>query len=345
MDPFPRLRVGKASCGDEIDAPNHLRQNLHSAVTVQLGHKIYTLFGFYALYGHKALTWALHVPSFEWKLVHDGDEDAHSPCGRRTPSATVVNEFIYVVGGTDPDDNILSDLWRFDTVIQQWERCDLSASSMAMPETTGHKSVWIPGRGEILLISVGVDGEEPRLVLALDPGSMVLFKPRISGRPPRLLPYASVCQSASKVFVFGGKIFGEFEPHETNDLNILLLGENKAKLTWTSVATGGYVPRPRRSSTMSYYYGRLFVIGGRNDDGYMSEMDVFDPRTKQWQPVQYENGRHGASTGYTYVGDTRSIAGHCTTVTASGLVIVIAGDITEVENNLFEVLVISPEPG
>ena len=42
------------------------------------------------------------------------------------------------------------------------------------------------------------------------------------------------------------------------------------------------LPHPRYAHTVTAYDGKLYVIGGRDDDGPVAAVDVLDPRTDSW---------------------------------------------------------------
>lgn len=42
------------------------------------------------------------------------------------------------------------------------------------------------------------------------------------------------------------------------------------------------LPHPRYAHTVTAYDGRFYVLGGRDDDGVVVAVDVFDPRTESW---------------------------------------------------------------
>lgn len=242
------------------------------------------------------------------------------------PSVSVVNDCAYVVGGRDDNEQFLSDIWKFDGILNSWEKCPLAPGSLQMPPTTGHYSVYLPGRKEVLLISVGEDGNRDRQVLSLDTENMRLYKPRTKGEQPFLMPYSGFCCTSNAVFIFGGKLYGP-PPHETNDLNILLLDNKHLTLTWSKLEVGNYVPRPRRSSTLSFVAGRLFLIGGRNDQLYMPDVDMFDIKTGTWHRVLHDDEQVGVEPSeYSYGGDRKKLAGHCAIVTG-GKLYVIGGDV------------------
>jgi hypothetical protein len=57
------------------------------------------------------------------------------------------------------------------------------------------------------------------------------------------------------------------------------------------------LPAARYAHTVTLHDGRIYVIGGENADGPVSEVDVFDPETETWStgtPMPHARGSHDA---------------------------------------------------
>lgn len=56
------------------------------------------------------------------------------------------------------------------------------------------------------------------------------------------------------------------------------------------------LPHARYAHTVTRYDGRIYVIGGRDEDGPVAEVDVFDPRRERWttldQPMAHPRDSH-----------------------------------------------------
>lgn len=74
---------------------------------------------------------------------------------------------------------------------------------------------------------------------------------------------------------------------------------------WTRLPV---VPHERYAHTVTLHRGRIYLVGGRDADGPVAEIDVFDPRTRRW------------STSRVEMPDARD--SHDTVSTAAGLMVV-----------------------
>lgn len=262
-----------------------LQTRIHSHTAVLVGRYIFLCFGYWldnTEFNNKMFV--LDIKLEQWAARYCRGV---LPDTRRTQSVTLVNDYLYLVGGKSNDTGIrggYSDIWRFDLVLHRWEQC--STRGEIMIRSSGHSAAYFECRRQLLLVSCGIDNTPvgARSVLALQVDTHELSLPNIKGKTPWLLPYASSCQSECAMYIFGGKTFGE-PPHSSDELHILHV--SPIELQWSSPNIHGSVPLMRRSSQLCLFNGNLFLFGGKNDEEYLDDLHVFDTLRNSWKKVEY----------------------------------------------------------
>lgn len=109
------------------------------------------------------------------------------------------------------------------------------------------------------------------------------------------------------VYAFGGL---DASSQATRFSSVLDTGTGR----WRRLAP---LPHPRYAHTVTAFEGRYYVIGGRDADGPVEEVDVFDPRTERWTTLAEPMANARDS--------------HKTTATSDGLVV--AGGFRDFEDS------------
>lgn len=338
MDRARRFRQSKVICATSDDPRcSELRNPLHSFRAIQIGHRVYVTYGYFVNKGHSKIVWVCDLNRMHWAPVNVNDITGLAlglggEISMTLHSATCVADIIYLLGVSDNAQQPF--FLAFDVVTAELSKCELRGGSIDIPSTSGHGSVYVEHRQEILFISVGMlrgsgtseASAKERRVVALDVGTMYLYEPEIKGKKPKLLPFLSVCSTKEKIFIHGGaNIFGRHS--EIGDtLHILHVG-SKFGLVWSTPTTSNYSPNGRWFATLTYVHGRLFLIGGRDFDKVFVETNVYDIAGNSWSPVDHSQfgSAQELPTGFTWSGTPQRFLSHCTIIWSDKLYI-IGGD-------------------
>lgn len=262
----------------------YLNTTLHSHCIELVGSRIYVSHGYFMEPAEfNVSTFFYDVRKNRWdQSLRTGEH----PSQRTVATLTLIGDRLFLIGGKLWLENAIvapAAVYCLDLALNEWQECE--TKGMAMPALCGHVAEYFDSRNELLLISSGTD-ETPRKlrsVLAMTPDTYTLYKPRIRGEQPKLLPYPAAYSTAQTVFLFGGKDFGNGN-ESANDM--YLLHVNASWLQWSVPRVTGAVPAPRRSSQLTLFHGKLVLFGGRNNERFMGDMHVYDPHTSEWHAVQ-----------------------------------------------------------
>ena len=326
MESARSFRIREVNC--RIQAPK-LQQEILSRIVLRasvtlVGSKAYVFAAYSLNKGYIRELFTLDISTFTWDYVAFAKDSSSQPGGRSGSSTALVEDKVFLFGGYNSEDT-LSDIWSFDLVLKEWTQCGLAHGSLPMPQSIGHASAYLPARKEVVLISLGglYTPMVERQILCFDPHKMRLLKPLIKGKPPILYPLASTCSNGNVVYIFGGRLPAS---KHSNDLNILSVDESGRGYIWSSPKPY-YLPAPRRSGTLSYVGGRLFLLGGRDRDGYLDYLDIYETAENCWYPVKHMKSRYRQRAPlFSCSGALKPIAGH-SAVESGGKVYIITGHI------------------
>ena len=180
-------------------------------------------------------------------------------------TSAVVNNKIYVLGGTDGTD--IATLEIFDPANNTWVK---QTTTGTFTPRAGLTSSVI---GNKIYVIGGENNFGPLNTLEVfDPATNAWSTPSTTGT---FLPTSKLTSSVvgDKIYVMGGY-------DGSTDLNTLEVFDPSANIWSTPMTTGTFSPRDNLTS--SVLSGKIYVIGGFDQGQAVNTVEVFDPTTNVW---------------------------------------------------------------
>ena len=217
------------------------------------------------------LSW-LRMPIDDWR-----------PAARSGHSTTLYKDVLIVYGGSTIGGRALGDVWKFDLVTGVFSMC-----SRLNTRRTGHTADLIAGRHEVLCFggrAVQSANAVTNTLLRLDLETFTLREVKAKGEVPARRAFHSSCVCHDTIFIFGG--FTDGPSSHLNDVHFLapIVSQRGWSYVWHTPIVHGWVPRARLSSSWTYAWGYMFLIGGLDLHGlkpHMGDVHIFDPANKTW---------------------------------------------------------------
>ncbi|MED6109042.1 hypothetical protein PIB30_029995 [Stylosanthes scabra] len=221
------------------------------------------------------------------------------PPARYKHAAAVVNEKLYIVGGSR-NGRHLSDIQVFDLRSLTWSSLKLkansgnddgSASQKTFPATSGHDMIrW----GDKLLL-IGGDSKESSdklVVRYIDIETLQFGVIETSGSSPVARTGQSATLVGSKVILFGGE---DMKRKLLNDAHVLDL----ESMTWDIVKTVQEPPAPRFDHAAAMLGDRyLLIFGGCSHSVFFNDLHLLDMQTMEWSQPQIQGDIVSSRAGH-----------------------------------------------
>ncbi|MED6135107.1 hypothetical protein PIB30_043076 [Stylosanthes scabra] len=221
------------------------------------------------------------------------------PPARYKHAAAVVNEKLYIVGGSR-NGRHLSDVQVFDLRSLTWSSLKLkansgnddgSASQKTFPATSGHDMIrW----GEKLLL-IGGDSKESSdklVVRYIDIETLQFGVIETSGSIPVARTGQSATLVGSKVILFGGE---DMKRKLLNDAHVLDL----ESMTWDIIKTVQEPPAPRFDHASAMLGDRyLLIFGGCSHSVFFNDLHLLDMQTMEWSQPQIQGDIVSSRAGH-----------------------------------------------
>ena len=221
------------------------------------------------------------------------------PPARYKHAATVVDEKLYIVGGSR-NGRHLSDVQVFDLRSLIWSSLklkanagsnDSSASQKTFPATSGHNMIrW----GEkLLLIGGDSKGSSDKLVVRyIDIETLQFGVIETSGSIPVACTGQSATLVGSKVLLFGGE---DMKRKLLNDVHVLDL----ECMTWDMIKTVQEPPAPRFDHAAAMLGDRyLLIFGGCSHSVFFNDLHLLDMQTMEWSQPQIQGDTVSPRAGH-----------------------------------------------
>ena len=299
------------------------KRSHHSATLV--GGKLY-IFGGYTSADHRLHNDILVVEPTkngyrESKLFVDPRRGDAAPLSRYGHSTNLVDEYLFVVGGTKLDGFCLCTVYAFDLVLQVWLRV---ATHGKHHETVyKHVAEYIPGLDVVMCFGGRSELRFSNDVNCLDVRTMRWKALRPLGTPPAPRSNASSVMVGLTCFIFGGQS-GRVT---FRDVHLLRMPADGRKASWSSPVVHGQ-PSKRVDGGLAYLYGGIILFGGQDNVSkrQLNDLYVFDLHRRSWMKGVPENGRmlKGMVVEIRGHRPARRV-GHTVTVMPNGVLLVYGG--------------------
>ncbi|KAF2078325.1 hypothetical protein CYY_000417 [Polysphondylium violaceum] len=203
----------------------------------------------------------------------------HVPSPRYQNTSSVIDNYIYYIGGQERSDLRFNDIYRLDTDTHHFEK--IFPSGDLPPNFARHSAAVI---GKRIYTFGGFDGFRKHYGLGMyDTESNIWqYIYNVSGDVPHPRTNHASCAIGDQLYVFGGMYK---DPEESliflNDLYRL----DTNTLVWTRLDGQGDVPPPKCGHRLFNFAGKLLLFGGGyggNWDKKYNEIHIFDPSNNTW---------------------------------------------------------------
>lgn len=204
----------------------------------------------------------------EWKELHPGSSnmvvDNHHnmsiPKPRRHASLVVHGSSLYVYGGFDANDNVLSDMWEFNIERMTWTKVQYRVSHNNDPPTgrAEHTAVVYLNR---MIIFGGYDGKRKlNDTFVFDFATKTWSCPNLAmhNPPSRRCKHTAVLYD-KEMYVLGGFQYNDGSNYALTDLHALDLHT----FVWRSILMGDGCPQALQGHKAVVSDGCMYVVGGK----------------------------------------------------------------------------------
>ncbi|MFC1499824.1 kelch repeat-containing protein [Candidatus Zixiibacteriota bacterium] len=192
---------------------------------------------------------------------------------RYSPAVGILNDSIYVAGGTDNSPTLEA----FDPTTATW------TAKSPMP-TPSYPSAWGVINTKFYLAGGSIDGSTTDSLFIYDPATDAWVHGALM-QVPRYWGAGGVING--KLYVVGG--YSAFQGFE-NTLEIYDPGTD----SWSY---GSSMPTAREAPVAGVIDGKLYVAGGANNSGILDVLEVYDPTTDSWMILSSMPGPRREAAG------------------------------------------------
>ncbi|KZV20167.1 Met-10+ like family protein [Dorcoceras hygrometricum] len=199
-----------------------------------------------------------------------------APSARLGHTASVVGDFMYVIGGRADPLNILNDVWVFDYAKKEWKF--LQCSGCLFPPRHRHAAAVV---GSKIYVFGGICSDKIISSLyVLDTLTSEWTEIETRGNRPGPLHSHSMESNCSKLYMFGGyngeKALGD------------LFSFDVETSLWSKMKTNGMAPNARFSHSMFIYSNYLGVLGGCPVIGHR-ELSLLNLLSSSWTTIMMKS--------------------------------------------------------
>ena len=192
-------------------------------------------------------------------------------------------DYIYFYGGEEGRDLPLKGLFRFNVLDEEVERCVTVGAEPGPAE--GISGDYIESL-DLFVVFGGrkAGGVCSNALYRLHEKRLWQVENALGVAPRERFGHSSCCVEKSsicaQIFMFGGAYMDNDDKMFLNDLHMLEYYNGAARWSEVQVLRNG--PMARRRSTLSYYSGRLFLVGGSGATENMPGIDLYDFKSTKW---------------------------------------------------------------
>lgn len=218
------------------------------------------------------------MDSAEWDVLHPGCHPHEArgqalPKPRRHASMVVHGGSLFVYGGFDVDDNVLSDFWEFRVGTATWNPIPLSSPSPAftyLPDPLGVRRPHVPVAraehtavvdGNRMIVFGGYDGKKKlNDTYVFDFASRQWFRPSNAecNAPSRRCKHSAVLYKR-RMYVVGGFQFNDGDNYALTDMHVLDLDT----FAWSSLIMGNSSPEALQGHKAVVCGDSMYIVGGK----------------------------------------------------------------------------------
>jgi N-acetylneuraminic acid mutarotase len=188
--------------------------------------------------------------------------ETDSPQGARNPAVAAHGNYLYQIGGENPNSVAIIAVHRYDTVAKAWTaRADLPTALTGINAATIGNKIYVPG---------GSSGATYFDALHIYDSATNTWS---VGTPlPVKLAWASVVTDQQKLYVIGGR-------HEDGSYSNKVYIYNPSLASWS---TGADMVLGRRYASAAYIGGKIYVAGGLTAGGATLDAEVYTIAANSW---------------------------------------------------------------
>mmetsp|Transcript_2280 Transcript_2280/g.4001 ORF Transcript_2280/g.4001 Transcript_2280/m.4001 type:complete len:640 (-) Transcript_2280:194-2113(-) len=220
---------------------------------------------------------------WDWERVPRKEQSTAWPSGRWGASLTSIGSQMYLFGGQSNDDNLLNDMYVFDTSKKEW-----SAVTNAPFEALQHGRVWhsavsqesriIVFGGETKAAADRKENVQVGDIAVYETEFNSWFSATASGTAPcRRSGHSACLLESGKMLIFGGSSGRKF----LSDVFAL----DTSSWSWTRVpvqSDSSKCPGPRAYATLTSFGNKVVLFGGNDFDNAFNDVYVFNIQSGTW---------------------------------------------------------------
>ncbi|XP_062088464.1 tRNA wybutosine-synthesizing protein 2/3/4 [Humulus lupulus] len=231
--------------------------------------------GFGGMGRHGRRNSCLLLDSFTGTLKAFDVESGPSP--RLSHTSSLVGDSMFVIGGRADPENILSDVWVFNTTKSEWKL--LECSGCIFPSRHRHAAAVV---GREIYVFGGLNNDAVSSSFhVLDTDNMQWRELMVTGEQPCARHSHSMVAYGSQLFMFAGysgdKALGD------------LYSFNIETCQWKREEAAGRNPHARFSHSMFVYKSYIGVIGGCPVRQHFEELSILDLHFHVWRHVKLDS--------------------------------------------------------
>lgn len=181
------------------------------------------------------------------------------PCARRHASIVVHGCSLFVYGGFDANDNVLSDMWEFDLQKHSWNLVQYGVAHSDTPVGRAeHTAIVYLNR---MVVFGGYDGKRKLSdTYVFDFATKEWTAPNraVHNAPSRRCKHTAVLHE-KRMYVLGGFQFNNGENYALTDMHMLDLDT----FVWSKISMGPGCPQALQGHKAVVANGKMYVVGGK----------------------------------------------------------------------------------
>lgn len=204
-------------------------------------------------------------------MLQNSDDSCPSP--RAGHSLLSVNNILYLYGGANHEQGILSDLYQGTLTNDKIQWKPIKIFSSAIPPGRYEHSAIISGDEMIIAHGAGDNGPlEDYWILDLNELTWRSLKTTGVRPPPSVTKSMTHSPLKNRLYLFGG---GKYNDVPVEDLSVYCL--DLANLFWVKLSKQSALnPGPRLGHSMNIIQSIIYLYGGLNGDKCMDDFWAFD---------------------------------------------------------------------